>query len=202
MPTVLEVCDSHEIHCLLSFIRGLFAHKNWQQLRFVIKSFPQTLCLNSESSFVALREKYRMSVQQFFFLNSELKFQFVLKWHILFLRQKHAKRKQLKELYHLWGNLTKTTITSTIFFTFYCLCLHLFHRQYLPTAHHFPIYTEHNFPFPSININATEWWKGSTSCGRDSKGFKWIKDKLKNNGRARCCLWVKGQQLHASKQEQ
>lgn len=35
-------------------------------------AFPQALYLNSESSFVALGEKYRMSVQHF--LNSKLKF--------------------------------------------------------------------------------------------------------------------------------
>lgn len=39
-------------------------------------------------------------------------------------------------------------------FIFYCLCLHLFHGQYLPTAHHLPVYTEYNFAFPTIDINA------------------------------------------------
>lgn len=76
-------------------------------------------------------------------------------------------------------------------FTFYCLCLYWFHGQYLPTADHFPIYTEYYFPFPSININATEWWEGSISWGKDSRGFKRIEDKWKNRGRARCCLWMK-----------
>lgn len=27
--------------------------------------------------------------------------------------------------------------------------------------YHFPVYTEYSLPFPSVNINATEWWEES-----------------------------------------
>lgn len=47
------------------------------------------------------------------------------------------------------------------FLRFIYLCLYVFNGQYLPTAYHFPIYTEYSFPFPSVNINATESWEES-----------------------------------------
>lgn len=53
----------------------------------------------------------------------------------------------------------------------------------------FPVYTEYNFPLLDVNNNATEQQESNISWGRDSEGFKWIKEKLKKGGRFRCCLY-------------
>lgn len=184
------------------FITELYALKKWQLHQFVTNSFPQTLYLNSES-FVAVVENIEWVSSNY--LSSERKFQFVLTWHLLFPRPSmyfNMQRKQLKELHHLWWKYNQNYHYIHDLFTFYCLCLYLFHWKWCAVGKYCPVYTEYNFPFPSININAAEWWEGSMLWGRDTEGFKWRKDKWKNSGRARCCLWREGQQLHASRQEQ
>lgn len=52
----------------------------------------------------------------------------------------------------------------------------------------FPVYTEYNFPLLDVNNNATEQRESNISWGRNSEGFKCIKEKLKKGGRFRCYL--------------
>ena len=114
---------------------------------------------------------------KFFFLNSEQKFQFVLKRHTPPPRQKqvfyHAQRKQLKELDHLWWNLTKATITSTIFshFILYA-CLYFMGSIYLQhLTSQFTLNITFHFPVSKLQSDGKE-----AHCGAGiPKVLNWCK---------------------------